>query len=122
MSPLGAVMLGVCVLAVVLFVRKIRFTAAAQRVARRIAEEGGFAHREQIPRGPKGRVQRDVAVVELDQCKAAVEADPENWRAWFHLGVAHGDMDDPTAARAAVRRAIALERAESARADGPDPN
>lgn len=108
------------VLAVVLLVRKVRFTAAAQRIARRIGEEGGFAYRDDLPRDPRGKVRRDVAVVELDRRKAIVEADPDDWRAWFHLGVAHGDLRESQAARAAVQRAVALERAQSARPDAPE--
>lgn len=113
MDPFGFVMLVVCVLAVVLFVRKVRFTSAAQRVARRIGEEGGFAHREDLPRDARGKVERDIAVMELGKRQAEVEADPDDWRAWFMLGVAHGDVKDPHAAREAVRRAVALERAQS---------
>ena len=43
MDWLAFALLAVVALALVLFVRKVRFTFAAQRVARRIGEEGGFA-------------------------------------------------------------------------------
>ena len=111
MDLFGLFLLVLVVVGAVLVVRQVRFTAAAQRLARRIAEEGGF-ERDSLARDPRGKVLPEVAAEQFTLRKAAVDADPEDWRAWFQLGVAYGDLRQPQAARAAVRRAVALERAQ----------
>ena len=44
--------------------------------------------------------------------RADVEAHPDDWRAWYRLGLAYDAAGDRRRARAAVRRAIQLETAE----------
>ena len=44
--------------------------------------------------------------------RAAVEANPDDWRAWYRLGLAYDAAGDRRRAREAVRRAIRLEGAE----------
>lgn len=46
----------------------------------------------------------------FDDAAAAVEAAPGDWRAWYRLAVAYDVERDPRRGRAAMRRAIALER------------
>src|SRR5690242_6056953 len=94
-----------------LMIRQIRFVSAGQRLARIIASEGGFADRDRLARDDNGRVKADVAAAKLPAAQKAVDDAPEDWRAWFQLSVALGDAGDPRAARAAVRRAIKVQRA-----------
>src|SRR6478735_4013209 len=97
MDLLGLIFLIVFVVGVVLFIRQMRFGTSAQRLARTIAEEGGFER--DLERDHRGKVVPHVAAEQLN-----------DWRGWFQLGVALGDMRNPAAARSAVRRAVALER------------
>jgi Flp pilus assembly protein TadD len=48
--------------------------------------------------------------------RADVEAHPDEWRAWYRLGLAYDAAGDRRRARAAVRTAIALEGAERRKA------
>lgn len=111
MDLIALLLLVLLALGVVLLARQVRFTAAAQRLARRIAEEDGF-DREGLERDARGKVVPEVAEREFTRRQAAVDADPDDWRAWFQLGVAYGDLRQPAAARSAVRRAISLEKAQ----------
>ncbi len=114
MDWLALLFLVLVVGAAVLFVRQVRFTYSAQRLARIIAAEDGF-DRSSLERDARGKVVPEVAAGRLKACQAAVDAQPDDWRSWFQLGVALGDMRNPQAARAAVRRAVALHRAEADR-------
>ena len=111
MTLLGLLLLALIVLGAFMFVRQVRFGASAQRLARIIDSEGGFG-RDDLPRDAKGRVEPEAAAEELARAQAAVEAAQDDWRLWFRLGVAFGDTKQPDAARSAVRRAVAIERAE----------
>jgi hypothetical protein len=112
MDLVAFLFLALVALAVVLFVRQVRFSYAAQRLARVIAAEDGF-DRSSLERDAKGKVVPEVAAARLQVCESGVEARPDDWREWFQLGVALGDMRNPQAARAAVKRAVALERAQA---------
>jgi hypothetical protein len=88
---LGLGLLLLAVVGVVLVVAEVRFGARAQRLGR-LAGEGG-----------------DPA--DFDAAAAAVEGAPEDWRAWYRLAVAYDVGRDARRGRAALRRAMALERA-----------
>lgn len=87
---LGVGLLLVAVVGGVLLVGELRFGLAAQRLARLA-----------------GEVDSD-----FDAAKAAVEAAPEDWRSWYRLAVAYDAGRDPRRGRAALRRAISLQRAQ----------
>ncbi len=86
---LGVGLLLLAVVGVVLVAGEVRFGLAAQRLGRAL-----------------GDVPSD-----FDAAKAAVEAAPEDWRAWYRLAIAYDAGRDPRRGRAAMRRAIALARA-----------
>ena len=69
---------------------EVRFGRATARLARAAGEVDG----------------RD-----FDTAAAAVEAAPEEWRAWYRLALAYDIGRDSKRGRAAMRKAIALERA-----------
>ena len=102
------------VASVVLFVRQMRFGVAATRLARIIQSEDGF-DREELERDARGKVLPQVALPRYEAARRVVDERPDDWRAWFQLGVALGDMKRPKDARNAVRRAVALERADQRR-------
>lgn len=92
---LGLGLLLLVVVGVVLVVAEVRFGTAAQRLSRAAGEIGAAGS--------------DAA--DFDAARAAVQATPEDWRAWYRLAVAYDAGRDPRRGRAAMRRAIALERA-----------
>lgn len=65
---------------------------------------------DDLPRSPGGRIDRSVAAAAFEEVKARVEAEPERWQGWFHLGFAYDAAGDRRRARAALRRAVALRR------------
>jgi hypothetical protein len=96
---LGLGLLLLAVVGVVLVAAEVRFGVAAQRLARLRSEAAP-------PR--RTLAEADAA---FGAFQAAVEAAPEDWRAWYDLALAYGDARDARRGRSAMRRAIALERA-----------
>ena len=60
-----------------------------------------------VPRRPSGRVDRGAADEIFERQRAAVEADPDDWRGWYRLAEAYDVAGDRRRARAALRTAIA---------------
>ncbi|GAA4554035.1 hypothetical protein [Amycolatopsis samaneae] len=82
-----------------------------QRLARRLESEGALPDVSDLPRRPSGRVDRDAADAWFDERRAEVEANQEDWRAWYRLAYAYDIAGDRRRARATMRRAIDLESA-----------
>jgi hypothetical protein len=94
---------------------EVRFGVRSARLARLLEAEGGLPEAD-LPTRPSGRPFRDAADAEFPRFQADVDAAPEDWRAWFRLGLAYDASGDRRRARGAIRRAIALERAAPASA------
>lgn len=90
-------------------VAELLFAVRADRLARRLEDEGGMPS-EPVPVSPSGRVDRAAADALFPSYRAAVDADPESWRAWFRLGLAYDASGDRRRARWATRTAIRLSR------------
>lgn len=88
---LGAGLLLLALVGVLVVMAELRFGAATQRLARQAGDLGDPA--------------------DFDAVAAQAEASPEDWRAWYRLAVAYDAGRDPRRGRAAMRKAIALERA-----------
>ena len=114
----GVGVLLLVVVGVVLVAGEVRLAAASERLGRRLGAEGGLP--EDLPeRRPSGRLPAEAAARQFALRKAQAEAAPDDWRAWFRLALAYSDARDSSAGRRAMRRAVALERAERAnRHDG----
>ena len=84
-----------------------------QRLASRIREEGLELDVDDLPRRPSGRIERDAADELFQQVKAEWEKDPDNWRNSYRLARAYAYAGDRGRARETMKRAVALERAES---------
>jgi hypothetical protein len=82
---------------VVIVVNELRFGRDTERLARLLEE----------PAEPDPALDPD-AVFELR--KAEVEAAPQDWRAWYRLGLAYGAARDTARGRSAMRKAITLQR------------
>ena len=78
------------------------------RLAKRLAAEGGLPDTSGLPRRPSGRVDREAADEWFAQRRVEVEQSPEDWRAWFRLAHAYDVAGDRGRAREAMRRAIEL--------------
>lgn len=74
--------------------RELRLGFAAQALARRLTAEG----------------EMPEASIAFDACKSAVEAAPQDWRAWYRLAVAYGEAGDTRHGRMALRKAWELSR------------
>ncbi|MGZ0068510.1 hypothetical protein [Microbacterium arborescens] len=91
--------------------RELAFGASASRLGRRLEQESALPE-ESIDLSPSGRPDRVEADALFPRYREAVEEAPEDWRAWFRLGLAYDGAGDRRRARQAVRTAISLERAE----------
>ena len=94
--------------------RELWFGLRAERVGRRLEAEGGLPDQEVGVR-PSGRIVRADGDAVFPAFRADVEAHPDDWRAWYRLGLAYDGAGDRRRAREAVRKAIALEAAERRR-------
>jgi hypothetical protein len=91
--------------------RELWFGVRAESIGRRLENEGGLPD-QQVAVRPSGRVVREDGDAAFPLFRAEVEAHPDQWRAWYRLGLAYDAAGDRRRARAAVRKAIALEGAE----------
>jgi hypothetical protein len=113
-TPIGVVMgIALFVLPVIgawaLF-SELLFGVRAQRLHTLISADGDLPA-DGLPLRPSGRPERDAADEQFPIYKAAVEAEPGSWSAWFRLALAYDASGDRKRARWATREAIRLERA-----------
>ena len=106
-----AKVIGICVIAIVIFgvwslVRELRFGANTEKLARILHDEG-LLPEANLPR-VNGRIDREAADEEFEIFRAETEADPDNWRSWYRLGLAYDAAGDRKRARAALRDAITM--------------
>lgn len=87
--------------------REIRFGRDAERLGSRLEAEGALPE-EEVGVYTSGRVRRDDADALFPKYRAAVEAAPEDWRAWYRLGLVYDGAGDRKRARSAIRQAIRL--------------
>jgi cytochrome c-type biogenesis protein CcmH/NrfG len=108
---MGAALVVLPLLAVWGLGRELWFGWRAEQLGRRLESEGTLPA-EELDVRPSGRPVRDQADAVFPAYRAAAEAHPDDWRAWYRLGLAYDGAGDRRRARGAVRRAIALEKAE----------
>lgn len=108
---MGLALVVLPVIAVWALGRELWFGVRAEQLARRLESEGGLPE-EPVTVRPSGRVEREDGDAVFPIYRADVEAHPEDWRAWYRLGLAYDAARDRRRARAAVRRAIQLETAQ----------
>lgn len=87
--------------------RELWFGWRTQQMGRVLASEGGLPDftGELTASGRPVKADADAAFVGYAD---AVEANPQDWRAWFRLGIAYDDARDRKRARAAMRQAASL--------------
>lgn len=89
--------------------RELLFGIRTERLVKDLDAENSLPE-DELPKRPSGRPDREAADAEFDRYRAEVDAAPDSWRAWFRLGLAYDASGDRRRARAALRRAIALNR------------
>ena len=105
---MGVVLLVLPLLAAWGLGRELWFGVKAQRLGARLEREGGLPEDEVSVR-PSGRVLRDEADEVFPRYREDAEQHPDDWRAWYRLGLAYDAAGDRRRARDAVRTAIRLE-------------
>jgi len=108
---LGAAVLVLPALGLWLLAREWWLGVEVQRMADELAATGGLPV-DDLPRRPSGRIDRAAADAAFPAARAAVEAAPEDWGAWYRLAFAYDAARDRRRARAALRTAARLRRAE----------
>ncbi|GGI35922.1 hypothetical protein GCM10010988_06370 [Cnuibacter physcomitrellae] len=111
---MGTVLIILPVVGVWALVRELMFGFRTEALVKRLESEDELPV-DDLPKRPSGRPVRAAADEEFGQYRDAVESAPEDWRAWFRLGLAYDASGDRRRARAALRTAIRLEH-EAARA------
>lgn len=89
--------------------RELWFGWRSEQLSRRLEDEHATPS-EPIDVRASGRPLRDEAAALFPAYRADVEEHPDDWRAWFRLGLAYDGAGDRRRAREAVRTAIRLER------------
>lgn len=117
-GTLSGALLGVGVLLLVgvgglLVFGEVKLGAGSARLARLLSAEGDPGEPSDLPRTPSGRLTRAAADELFARRKAEVETAPQDWRAWWRLAAAYGEARDTSAGRRAMRKAVALEKAEA---------
>lgn len=85
--------------------RELRFGLAVEKLGKKLEDEKGWPSFEFSLR-PSGRAVKAEALLEFDKFRQAADADPENWRKWFALGLIYDACGDRRRARMAMRKAI----------------
>ena len=106
---IGVALLVLPLIGLGLLVRELQFGSRATRLTRRLATEEQLPG-SGLPTRPSGRIDRAAADAVFPAYAEAAEAAPDDWRAQLRLGLAYDIAGDRRRARAAVRRAIALDR------------
>lgn len=106
---LGVALIILPLIAAWALMRELLFGIRTERLVKYLEAEHNLPE-DELPKRPSGRPDRAAADAEFDRYRAEVDAAPESWRAWFRLGLAYDASGDRRRARAALRRAIALNR------------
>jgi cytochrome c-type biogenesis protein CcmH/NrfG len=89
--------------------REVQFGLQAQDLARRLESEGGLPT-DTVPLRPSGRPDRAAADALFARYRDDVQQAPDDWRAWYRLGLVYEAAGDRRRARSAVRTALRLSR------------
>jgi len=105
-NVIGWCVVGIVVLGIWSLVRELRFGMNTEKLARILHDEG-LLPEDNLPR-TRGRIDRAAADQEFETYRAETQADPDNWRSWYRLGLAYDAAGDRKRARAALRDAITM--------------
>lgn len=97
-------------MAILLTIEQLRFGLTADRLHRRLVEEGDARAQPNLPTLPSGRVEPTIASNYLAARTTALEADPGDWRLWYLQAAGLEITRSHRRAVAALARAKHLER------------
>ena len=106
---IGAAVLILPLLVILLIAREYLLAVRVQRMADALAAAGQLPV-DDLPRSPGGRIDRAAADAAFGSRRAAVEQDPDDWKAWYNLAFAYDAAGDRRRAREALRHAAGLFR------------
>ena len=98
---LGIGVLLLPVVGVAIILKELAFGRATERLDALLGPDPGMPSVEASP--------DDAFAVR----QAQVEAAPDDWQAWYRLAIAYGDARDTARGRRTMRKAIAMQRAQS---------
>jgi hypothetical protein len=113
-----AIVMGVClvvlpVIAAWAIARELWFGVRAERAGRRLEAEGALPD-DDVAVYASGRVVRDDGDAVFPRYREDVQQHPDDWRAWYRLGLAYDAAGDRRRARSAIRQSLRLEAADRA--------
>ncbi|MBS1906009.1 MAG: hypothetical protein JST33_05450 [Actinobacteria bacterium] len=106
---MGSALVALALLGAWALVRELQFGLAADRLGRTLDGEGGMPPAPEHLRA-NGRLLPEDADRLLAEYGSAAEAEPQDWRAQYRLGVVHDAAGHRKDARAAIRAAIRLAK------------
>jgi len=104
---LGIALIVLPIIGVFALVAEIRFGIVTESIVKQLEAEGALPV-DDVPRRASGRYEREAADAAFPQYASAVREAPEDWRAWFRLGLAYDACGDRRRARGAIRRSMRL--------------
>ncbi|MDN3495574.1 hypothetical protein QL996_06515 [Planococcus sp. APC 4015] len=107
---MGVALVVLPLIAVWALARELWFGVRAEHLGTRLEREDALP-RDEVSVRPSGRVLRGDGEAVFPTYRADVEAHPDDWAAWYRLGLAYDAAGDRRRAREAIRRAIRLESA-----------
>ena len=108
-KTLGMALFVLPVLGAWALIQELLFGMRIQRLGEQLAAEGGLPP-DTLERTPGGRIVRESADADFIQYQRATEAEPEQWRNWYRLGLAYDASGDRRRGRSAMRTAIKVHR------------
>jgi hypothetical protein len=101
----GSLILVFPVIAIFSIYREFKFGIAVEKLAKTLEATNEWPMFNFELR-PSGRPTKESARLEFERVRKLTEADPENWKSWFALGLTYDAAGDRSRARAAMREAI----------------
>ena len=104
---MGGLILMFPAVAIWAIIRELIFGLKIEKLAGKVEESGQWPQFNFKLR-PSGRPTRESANTEFERIRGLVEANENDWLAWFTLGLAYDAAGDRRRARLAMRKALAL--------------
>ena len=108
-KSIGALILAFPILGAWAIFMELRFGIAAEKLCRRVEQEGTWPNLG-IELRPSGRPVRSSADAVFATWHEAANATPGDWHSWFNLSLAYDACGDRRRARAMMRKAIGLAK------------